>query len=73
MGELIALFVALPLLAITLYFMAVSMTSSGVAQTLMSLTPVFIIWPSHILFHSRIRAIEVLGAIIAVAGAALLF
>ncbi|MBQ2073330.1 MAG: EamA family transporter, partial [Bacteroidaceae bacterium] len=62
-----------PFLGVSLSLMAVSMTSSGVAQTLMSLTPVFIIWPSHILFHSRIRAIEVLGAIIAVAGAALLF
>ena len=62
-----------PFVGVSLSLMAVSMTSSGVAQTLMSLTPVFIIWPSHVLFHSRVRAIEVVGAVIAVAGAMLLF
>ena len=62
-----------PYFGVSLSLLAVSMTNAGVAQTLMSLTPVFIIWPSHILFGSKVRPIEIIGAIIAVCGAAILF
>lgn len=62
-----------PFVGVSLSLLAVSMTSSGVAQTLMSLTPIFIIWPSHVLFRSPVRLVEVVGAIVAVAGAMLLF
>ena len=62
-----------PYFGVSLSLLAVSMTNAGVAQTLMSLTPVFIIWPSHLLFGSKVRTIEIIGAIIAVCGAAMLF
>lgn len=62
-----------PFVGVSLSLLAVSMTNAGVAQTLMSLTPVFIIWPSRFLFGGRIRPVEVIGAIIAVGGAILFF
>lgn len=62
-----------PFLGVSLSLKAVDMTHAGVAQTLMGLTPVFILWPAHLLFGTRITWTEVLGAVIAVAGASLFF
>lgn len=62
-----------PFIGVSLSLMAVQMAPAGVAQTLMSLTPIFILLPSKMLYKTRITALEVIGAIIAVAGASLLF
>lgn len=62
-----------PFIGVSLSLMAVQMTPAGVAQTLMSLTPIFILLPSKCLYKTRITPLEVIGAIIAVAGASLLF
>ena len=62
-----------PAVGVSLSLLAVQYTSTGVAQTLMALTPVLIIWPSYLIFKSRITAMEIFGAIIAVCGAALFF
>lgn len=62
-----------PFLGVSLSLKAVGMTHAGVAQTLMSLTPVFILLPAHLIFGTRIRPTEVVGAIIAVCGASLFF
>jgi len=62
-----------PFLGVSCSLMAVNMTHAGVAQTLMSLTPVFILWPAHLIFGNKITRMEVLGAIIAVIGASLFF
>lgn len=62
-----------PAVGVSLSLMAIQYTSTGIAQTLMSLTPVLIIWPSYIIFKSKVTAQEVLGAIIAVCGAILFF
>ena len=62
-----------PAVGVSLSLLAVQYTSTGVAQTLMALTPVLIIWPSHLIFKSRVTAQEILGAIIAVCGAILFF
>lgn len=62
-----------PFFGVSLSLMAVNLTNAGVAQTLMSLTPVFILWPSRIMFGSKVTVQEVLGAVIAVAGASLFF
>lgn len=62
-----------PFLGVSLSLMAVSMTNAGVAQTLMSLTPVFILWPSMLIFGNKVKLQEVVGAVIAVAGACLFF
>lgn len=62
-----------PFLGVSLSLLAVNMTHAGVAQTLMSLTPVFILWPSRWIFGTKVTAQEVIGAIIAVVGASLFF
>lgn len=62
-----------PFFGVSLSILAVSMTTTGVAQTLMSLTPVLILWPSRLIFGTKISFQEVIGAVIAVAGTALFF
>lgn len=62
-----------PFFGVSLSLKAVGMTNTGVAQTLMSLTPVLIIWPSKWFFRTKVSAQEIVGAIIAVAGASLFF
>jgi drug/metabolite transporter (DMT)-like permease len=62
-----------PFLGVSFSLMAVQLTEAGVAATLMSLTPIMIILPSALLFGDRITARSVGGAVVAVAGCALLF
>ena len=62
-----------PFFGVSLSLMAVGMTNTGVAQTLMSLTPILILWPSRLMFGTKISMQEVFGAVIAVAGASLFF
>lgn len=62
-----------PFFGVSLSLMAVGMTNAGVAQTLMSLTPVIILWPSRLMFGTKVTMQEVIGAVIAVAGASLFF
>lgn len=62
-----------PCVGVALSLMATMFASTGTTQTIMSLVPVLILYPSHLLFHSRITFLEVLGAIISVLGVALFF
>lgn len=62
-----------PFLGVSFSLMAVNMTDAGVAQTLMSLTPIFILWPARLMFGNKVTWQEVIGAIIAVVGASLFF
>lgn len=62
-----------PFIGVSLSLMATLYTSTGVAQTLMSLTPVLILWPSMIFFKQKVTALEVVGALISVAGVMLFF
>ena len=62
-----------PFLGVSLGLFAAQNTSAGVASTLMALVPVLIIVPSVLLFHERVTPREVVGAVIAVGGASLLF
>ncbi len=62
-----------PFLGVGLSLMAVQLTKVGIAQTLMSLTPILIILPSWWLFRQPITAKGVAGAIISVVGASLFF
>jgi drug/metabolite transporter (DMT)-like permease len=62
-----------PFLGVTLSLFAIQHTSAGAASTLMALTPVLIIPPSILILKHKIRLGEFLGAVIAVAGAALFF
>lgn len=62
-----------PFLGVSLSLMATLYTSTGIAQTLFSLTPVLIIAPAALLFHQKVTIREIIGAIISVAGASLFF
>lgn len=62
-----------PTIGVSLSLLATLYTSTGVAQTLMSLTPIIILLPAWLWQHQRVTRWEVIGAIIAVAGAALFF
>jgi drug/metabolite transporter (DMT)-like permease len=62
-----------PFLGVSLSLLATQYTSTGVAQTLFALTPVLIILPSVLLFHQKITAREVIGAVVSVVGVSLFF
>lgn len=62
-----------PFLGVSLSLMATIYTSAGIAQTIMAMTPVFILVPSYLIFKQKITFKEVIGAVVAVAGVSLLF
>ena len=62
-----------PVLGVILSLEAIAHTHIGVAATLMSLSPVLLLPASHFLFKEKITARAIIGTIIALVGAALLF
>ena len=62
-----------PFLGVSFSLIAIQHTKTGIASTLMALTPVMILLPSAILFHQKIVWKEIVGAIISVSGASLFF
>jgi len=62
-----------PFLGVSFSLLAVQHTDTGVAATLMALTPVMIIPPAIFLKNERIKLIEIIGAIVSIAGVALFF
>lgn len=65
--------VAGPFIGVALSLAASLYTSTGITQTIMSLVPVLILYPSHLIFKTKVTFLEVLGAIISVCGVALFF
>lgn len=62
-----------PFLGVAFSLFALQNTDAGTASTLMALTPVLIIPPSIILLKQKVLALEIVGAAVAVCGAALFF
>jgi drug/metabolite transporter (DMT)-like permease len=62
-----------PFLGVSFSLMAVQHTGTGIAATLMALTPVMIIPPSILLKKEKVSAIEIIGALVSVGGVALFF
>ncbi len=62
-----------PFLGVSLSLLAVQHTATGVAATIMSIVPVLIIAPAVLAFHEKVSLRAVVGALVAVAGVALLF
>jgi len=62
-----------PFMGVTFSMVAVAYTQAGIAQTLMSLMPVFIIPLVWVLYRQRTSLRGMLGAVIAVIGVAILF
>jgi drug/metabolite transporter (DMT)-like permease len=62
-----------PVLGVSLSLLAVQHTETGVAATIIALVPVVIIVPSVLIFKEKISLRAIMGACLAVAGAAVLF
>lgn len=62
-----------PFLGVSFSLLAVQLTNTGIAATIMAIVPVLIIPPSILLFKEKVTLKEVLGAILAVSGVALFF
>lgn len=62
-----------PFLGVSLSLLAVQHTRAGVAATIMALVPVLIIPPTILLGKERVSPRAIAGAVVAVAGAAVLF
>ena len=62
-----------PFVGVSMSLLATMYTNTGIAQTLMALTPIFIIAPAAWLFHQKVTPREVVGALISVAGVSLFF
>jgi len=62
-----------PFMGVTFSLLAVQNTNAGIAATLMSLAPVFILVPSRFIFKEKIKIREIAGAVIAFSGVAVIF
>lgn len=62
-----------PFLGVSFSLLAIKYTTTGVASTLNSLTPVLIIFPAWLIFKEKITLKEVAGAVIAVIGVSIFF
>ncbi len=62
-----------PFLGVSFSLLAVKYTSTGVAATLMAISPVLIIAPAIVLFHEKVNWKEILGAVVTIGGVALFF
>jgi drug/metabolite transporter (DMT)-like permease len=62
-----------PFLGVSFSLLAVQLTNTGIAATIMAIVPVLIIPPSIVLFKEKVTLKEVAGAILAVGGVALFF
>ena len=62
-----------PFVGVGFSLMAVQYTATGIASTLMAMTPIIIILPAYWLFHEKITWKAILGALISVIGVSLFF
>ncbi|MCX7024708.1 MAG: DMT family transporter [Spirochaetes bacterium] len=62
-----------PSIGVCLSLFALQRTLAGTASTLIGLTPVMIIAPSVLFLKQKVTALEIAGAVLAVAGAAVFF
>lgn len=62
-----------PFMGVSLSLMATQYTATGIAMTLMSLSPILILWPAYVVFKQRVTWKEMLGAVISVVGVSLFF
>lgn len=62
-----------PFLGVSFSLLAIQKTLAGVASTIMAIVPILIIPPSVIIFKEKVAPAEIIGAIVAVIGVAILF
>ncbi len=62
-----------PFIGVSLSLFAVQHTATGIASTIMAITPIIIIPPSILLFKQKVSLREVIGAVVSVVGVSLFF
>ncbi|MFC2113839.1 DMT family transporter [Bacteroidota bacterium] len=62
-----------PFLGVSFSLVAIQYTTTGIASTIMAIVPVLIIAPAILIYKQKVTMKEVIGAVISVAGVALLF
>ncbi len=62
-----------PFLGVSFSLIAVKYTEAGIASTIMSLVPVFIILPAVLIYKEKVTLSELAGALVSVGGVALFF
>jgi len=62
-----------PFIGVTLSLFAIQRISTGIASTLIGMTPVVIILPEILFLKRKIKPFEILGALVAVSGTAIFF
>jgi Predicted membrane protein len=62
-----------PFIGVALGLFSIQHTSTGIASTLMALVPIFIIWPSAVMFKEKVKVQQIIGAIISIIGVSLFF
>lgn len=62
-----------PFLGVSFSLLAVRMTETGIASTIMAIVPVLIIIPSVLIFKQKVTLLEIIGAFISVGGVTLFF
>ena len=62
-----------PFVGVWMSLIAVQHAAVGIASTLMSFAPVFLLIPAHFFFHERVTWRAILGTVLAIAGTAVLF
>ncbi len=62
-----------PFIGVALSLFAIQQTKTGIASTLMALVPVFIIWPSAVMFNEKIKPQHIIGATVSIIGVSLFF
>jgi drug/metabolite transporter (DMT)-like permease len=73
MGLLLLAAIAGPVIGVWLNLVSIQYISIGVASTLGSLTPIFLIPISYFLFKEKVTAYAIVGTMVAFAGTAILF
>lgn len=72
-GQLMGAAALGPVLGVVLSLVAISHAKLGIASTLMSLAPLFLIPLAHFFFGEKVTWRAVIGTVVAIAGSALLF
>lgn len=62
-----------PVIGVSLSLMAVRHTNTGIASTLMALTPVLIILPYSLIYRQKVSLKEIIGVVISMTGVGLFF
>lgn len=62
-----------PVIGVSLSLMAVRHTNTGIASTLMALTPVLIILPYSIIYRQKVSLKEIIGVVISMTGVGMFF